>query len=242
MRWRRSSLFLHVHTLIRYDLLAENLRLFDRELRTRVPRDEDQERCRQLLANVEFVQYWTQDRKPFRHSRIFKIVVVVMLVVIPISVFLATQISFLRYQDAFVTYVVHMGCLALDLLALAYFWYRQARRQRDWRPLPWRANAAVLARAGGFYAAVFAFAVTYLGIAPVDSTTTGRGAKWNFRLGWNVHPLDSGTCRLLGWGCRYLRLDHRLLVAEKPDGEVLFKLRTGDGDAKSCSSASRRFS
>lgn len=50
-------LFLHVHTLIRYDLLAENLRLFDRELRTRVPRDEDQERCRQLLANVEFVQY-----------------------------------------------------------------------------------------------------------------------------------------------------------------------------------------
>jgi hypothetical protein len=50
-------LFLHVHTLIRYDMLAENLRLLDRELHTTLAREADRDRCRQLLANVEFVQY-----------------------------------------------------------------------------------------------------------------------------------------------------------------------------------------
>jgi hypothetical protein len=137
-------LFLHVHTLIRYDMLAENLRLLDRELATTLPREADRDRCRQLLANVEFVQYWASPAGSRWHSRLYAVVVWVMLVAVPILVFLATQISFLRYQSEFVTYVVHMGCLGLDLAALVYFWYRQARRRQDWRPRG-RTRALILA-------------------------------------------------------------------------------------------------
>ena len=46
--------FLHIHTLIRYDMLSANLRQFDRELAGIA--DEDRERCRHLLANVEFLR------------------------------------------------------------------------------------------------------------------------------------------------------------------------------------------
>jgi hypothetical protein len=46
---------LHVFTLIRYDMLATNLWQFRADLDSMVPRAPDQEHCRQLLANVEFV-------------------------------------------------------------------------------------------------------------------------------------------------------------------------------------------
>ncbi len=47
--------FLHIYTLTRYDMLAANVRHFARELRETMPLEADRERCRQLLANVEFV-------------------------------------------------------------------------------------------------------------------------------------------------------------------------------------------
>jgi hypothetical protein len=50
-------LFLHVHTLIRFDMLAANLRLLAAELAGAVPLEADRERTRALLANVEFVQF-----------------------------------------------------------------------------------------------------------------------------------------------------------------------------------------
>jgi hypothetical protein len=51
--------FLHVYTLIRYDMLAANLHQFRIDLQNSVPLQADRERCRQLLANVEFVQAFT---------------------------------------------------------------------------------------------------------------------------------------------------------------------------------------
>jgi hypothetical protein len=141
-------LFLYVHTLIRYDMLAENLRLFDRELRTSLACEADRDRCRQLLANVEFVQYWTAPAGSPWHSQVYRVLVWLMLVAIPILVFLATQISFLRYQNAFVTYGIHLGSLAAALSAISYFWYRQARRRGDRQPLDRRGQMRILARAG----------------------------------------------------------------------------------------------
>jgi hypothetical protein len=43
---------LHVFTLIRYDMLAANVRQFSADLAVMVPIEADRERCRQLLANV----------------------------------------------------------------------------------------------------------------------------------------------------------------------------------------------
>ena len=51
--------FLHVYALTRYDMLGTNVRYFVDELDAAVPLRADQERCRQLLANVEFVQALT---------------------------------------------------------------------------------------------------------------------------------------------------------------------------------------
>lgn len=45
----------HLYTLMRYDMLAGNLRRFMIDLPTMVRVEADRERCRQLLANVEFV-------------------------------------------------------------------------------------------------------------------------------------------------------------------------------------------
>jgi hypothetical protein len=55
-------LFLHVYTLIRYDMLAANLHQFRIDLKTTVPLEAYRERCRQLLTNVEFVQAHTAPR------------------------------------------------------------------------------------------------------------------------------------------------------------------------------------
>ena len=53
-------LFLHIYTLIRYDMLAINLGQFQTEASSL--RKDDQERCRQLLANVEFIHVRTAPR------------------------------------------------------------------------------------------------------------------------------------------------------------------------------------
>jgi hypothetical protein len=45
----------HFYTLIRYDMLAGNVRRLNVDLATMVAIEEDRDRCRQLLANVEFV-------------------------------------------------------------------------------------------------------------------------------------------------------------------------------------------
>jgi cell division protein FtsB len=47
---------LHVFTLIRYDMLAANVRQLSADLAPMVPFEADREQCRQLLANVEFIQ------------------------------------------------------------------------------------------------------------------------------------------------------------------------------------------
>jgi hypothetical protein len=45
----------HFYTLIRYDMLEGNIRRFVGDLAVTVPSEVDRDRCRQLLANVEFV-------------------------------------------------------------------------------------------------------------------------------------------------------------------------------------------
>jgi hypothetical protein len=62
---------LHVFTLIRYDMLAANVRQFSADLATMVPVEADRERCRQLLANVEFIQALTAPPRSALRSRLF---------------------------------------------------------------------------------------------------------------------------------------------------------------------------
>jgi hypothetical protein len=91
-------LFLHIHTLIRYDMLAANLRQFEAELES-IPREEDRERCRHLLANVEFLRQLGASPGTHLASQVFRFVSWFMIAFFPVMVLLIIQLSALRYQD-----------------------------------------------------------------------------------------------------------------------------------------------
>jgi len=81
----------HLYTLICYDMLAENLQHFRGELLAMVPLKADQERCRHLLANVEFVNAIAVPRDSPSASWLFRAAAMMVLAVFPVLV-LAAQI------------------------------------------------------------------------------------------------------------------------------------------------------
>ena len=110
----------HIYTLIRYDMLAVNLRRFLMDLPVMVPGRENQDRCRQLLANVEFIQALVVPKGAAGRSPIFRLVAWAVLAALPMVVLLLVQISSLRMQHAVVNRVHHV-CIIVDLVLLAGF-------------------------------------------------------------------------------------------------------------------------
>ena len=117
-------LFLHIYTLIRYDMLATNLRHFRDKLRAMVPLEADRESCRQLLANVEFAQWLVAPKASPLRSVFFGLVARLVIAVFPVTVLLLVQVSSLRLQSDAIIWV-QRGCLILDLTALVWFFNRQ---------------------------------------------------------------------------------------------------------------------
>ncbi|MCA3425388.1 MAG: hypothetical protein INF34_01675, partial [Roseomonas sp.] len=114
-------LALHLYTLIRFDLLMQNLRHFEAELRAHVPLQRDRDRCLQLLANTEFIQAAVQPEASF----VFRWTYRFMLAVFPVTVLLLVQLGSLRLQSDVVNIVHHITIL-LDILLLIWFfrWQR----------------------------------------------------------------------------------------------------------------------
>ena len=107
----------HVFTLIRYDMLGTNLRQFHATLKVMVPLAADRERCRQLLANVEFVVAFAVPQESPLYSRLFGNVTRGMLAVFPVAVLLAVQVSALRYQEQVIIWAQRIALLT-DLFVL----------------------------------------------------------------------------------------------------------------------------
>jgi hypothetical protein len=117
----------HVFTLIRYHLLAVNLRSFRSELDATVPLAADRERCRQLLSHVEFVVALAVPSDSSRYSRLFHWVARAMIIaVFPVVVLLAMNISSLRYQNVWLNQAQHTALL-IDLLMLVWFFSAERR-------------------------------------------------------------------------------------------------------------------
>ncbi len=116
-------------------MLAANLRLLTAELARAVPLAADRERCRALLANVEFVQFMAAPRGSSFRSPLFRLMAWLIVSALPVGVFLAVQISFLRYQSEAIT-TLHQVCLALDLAALSWFHTRLWLAGRRRRAIP----------------------------------------------------------------------------------------------------------
>lgn len=206
-------LFLHVYTLIRYDMLAVNLRQFCTELSS-VPEQSDQERYQQLLTNVEFVQVRTAP-----HSRLCYMVEWLVLAGFPVATLLIVQVSSLRYQSDMIILTQRI-CITLDLVLLFWFYWRQG-----WRPprnpssrvpywLPWI-----------LLSLVFIGDLWYLNAPKAEDKTVRAGddgPKWSE---FYRQPLDLVLCPWLSWGCRYLSVGHRTLVGHVWRPEAIVDLR-----------------
>ena len=95
----------HFYTLIRYDMLAGNIRRFVRDLAAMVPiKADDKDRCRQLLANVEFVSALAMPKWSRGSSWMFDWTVRALLAVFPVAVLLVVQLQSLRLQSEWVSW------------------------------------------------------------------------------------------------------------------------------------------
>src|SRR6202012_2611438 len=97
--------FLHVYALTRYDMLATNVRYFLGELDATVAQQDDRERCRQLLANVELVQTLTAPPGSSLRYWFWPVLAVATMAGFPVVVLLLVQINALRYQSDLINWV-----------------------------------------------------------------------------------------------------------------------------------------
>ena len=114
---------LHVFTLIRYGMLTTNLEQFRAELDKTVPVETNRDRCRQLLANVEFVVSRAVNPQSSLYSPLFGWIFVAIIAFFPVLVLLIQHLSALRYQDNNVDLEQHVAML-LELGALVWFFGR----------------------------------------------------------------------------------------------------------------------
>ncbi len=234
---------LHVFTLIRYDMLATNLRQFRTDLDSMVPLPLDQERCRQLLANVEFVVTRVAPRGSPLQDWLFRWVAFSVIALFPVAVLIVVQVSSLRYQSDRVNWAQRVA-LGLDLAMLFWFYYRQwfpkgsySRVRATWPKL-------AFSLLGVFSSGMVAAESYWLNI-PGPEATTVREQNWPedklhgfAALGYALsQPLDLVLCPTLNWGCRFLTVDHRTLVDHVWKGEAVADLRAGSGNPRAAIAA-----
>ncbi|MCA3394325.1 MAG: pentapeptide repeat-containing protein [Roseomonas sp.] len=209
-------LALHLYTLIRFDLLMQNLRHFEAELRAHVPLQRDRDRCLQLLANTEFIQAAVQPEASF----VFRWTYRFMLAVFPVAVLLLVQLGSLRLQSHVVNIVHHITIL-LDILLLIWFFRRQ--RPSGDSVMRW------LFRRGRFLlpAAVLAFNFAWCRVPSAEATTVGAGKQAESFLEVSLQPVDLLLCHHVGFGCRYLSVPGRTLVGKVWDNRTFVELRAG---------------
>lgn len=228
----------HIYTLIRYDLLAANVRRFVVDLPKMVLLEEDQDRCRHLLANVEFIQAQVAPGASWVFRWTFRGIVAVF----PVTVLLLVQLSSLRLQNNVVNIVHHVAIFG-DLVLLLWFF----RRLNGYDGTVWRWMASW--RRWGLPVLVVGFDLMWCRVPGASATTVGPG-KTAFSVqsprmvpriaeGWPgfvgstiadpwVHPVDLLLCPYVRLGCRYLSVPGRTLVAKVWDNGSFAELRSGD--------------
>ncbi|MCA3340775.1 MAG: pentapeptide repeat-containing protein, partial [Roseomonas sp.] len=210
-------LALHLYTLIRFDLLMQNLRHFEAELRAHVPLQRDRDRCLQLLANTEFIQAVVQPEASF----VFRWTYRFMLAVFPVAVLLLVQLGSLRLQSDVVNIVHHITIL-LDILLLIWFFRRQ--RPSGDSVMRW------LFKRGRFVlpVLVLGFNFAWCRVPSAEATTVGAGKQAESFSEAFQQPVDLLLCPHVGLGCRYLSVPGRTLVGKVWDNGAFVQLRAGE--------------
>jgi hypothetical protein len=185
--------FLHVYTLARYDMLATNVCKFIEELYLTVCQVADRERCRQLLANVEFIQALAAPRGSRLHNWVWPVLVLIVIAAFPILVLLLVQINALRYQNSLITRI-QQAALAVDLLALVWFFYRNPLKVSD--PPSEKVRAPLRRWAGLLWwvPVIFIPNLIYLGVVPPDADSEKVRAIRISLAEALTNPLDAVLC------------------------------------------------
>jgi uncharacterized protein YjbI with pentapeptide repeats len=215
--------FLHFYTLVRYDMLAANVRQFRREVEETVDLSSDRERCRQLLANVEFVEALATPRSSELYSRAWCLLFVAIVAVFPVVVMILVQINALRYQSDLITNVQRVW-LVLDLAGLVWFFVMRNSLypNEGMHSQRWRFRRVLLV---GLLAFLIGLNFLWLGTVPAgsDPTLIHDPKPSLARLLWQ--PLDVLLCPRLNWGCRFLRVEQRTIVDKVWDERAMSVLR-----------------
>jgi uncharacterized protein YjbI with pentapeptide repeats len=227
---------LHVYTLTRFDMLAANVRHFMRELATSVPLESDRERCRQLLANVEFILALAMDRGAALGSWVWRWMVRALLAGFPVVMLLLVQVNALRYQSLPILWAQRAWLLA-DLAALMWFFHRNPLVEIV--PRSGRTRARIARWSGLLWLpiAVCALNLLYMNVVPdmnvvpaeADARLIRYRAQENqdrrFLADAVAQPLDVVFYPAFRWGCRYLSVERRTLVQHVWDDKVMVALR-----------------
>lgn len=222
--------FLHIYTLVRYALLADNVRQFRFELDKTVLGQNNRERCLHLLANVEFIVALSAPLGSRLHSRFWPWLFGSILAIFPVITLLLVQINTVRYQSDLITWVQRIW-LVLDLIALALFFARTPVNTR------FRLHPKLLV-----IVPVILLALDVCWISPVPAAADARLVRYDRNdVYWINHPkpslaalarypLDLLLCPNLNWGCRFLRVEHRTLVEKVWDDKAIVAMRAGNAD------------
>jgi uncharacterized protein YjbI with pentapeptide repeats len=232
-----AFLFLHVCALARYAPLAANVQQFLAELRKSVPLEADRERCRQLLANVEFIQALIARPGSRLYSPFWRWLVRFVLAILPVVVLLLVQINALRYQSVPIIRV-QRSVLLVDLLVLIWFFSRTSLRSSTPHYKNWWTWIRRWIGLLSLPTIVCVLNLLYLNIVPVEADfrlvrydelnrTPRTGEYLVFLLS---QPIDILLCYSLSWGCRYLRVEHRTLLDHAWDDKAIADLRAGRAD------------
>jgi uncharacterized protein YjbI with pentapeptide repeats len=233
----------HFYTLIRYDMLSENVRQLCEDLAVMVLSEADRRRCRQLLANVEFVNAMAMPKGSRASNWMFSWTVRMLLAVFPVTVLLFVQLQSLRLQSEWVNWT-HHACIVADLVLQVWFFGR-LRGDDNW--YFWRAPVRRKVALCWMPAVVLLLDLAWLQVPGPDSQTVGKdlaayskqypeiAGAFMQRVEWwsEFHPVDLLLCTPGAWGCRYLTVTHRIVVDKILDTTTFVALRAGaDADKK----------
>ncbi len=228
-------LVLHIQLLLRYRMLAEGVCALSTELR-RLP-DDDQKRCKRLVANVDFVRMilrwkFNKSTSPSDNedtSSFDQVTVFLMTTVLPLTVLLVVQISFVRYQNWAIT-GLQMAVVVVELGAITAFHYWLGSKKRIGRSRTLKEKLRHALFAATLPLLVALVSLVYVRVPAVDND---RIRFWDlpkneqerpFLQRFAEQPLDMVLCPSVEWGCRFLRLNNRKLVGTQTREDALWKV------------------
>lgn len=204
--------FLHVTALLKLDLLGERVKLLDQ-----LPGPE-RRRALHLLDGFPLLRLLAGGGS-LANALLLRLVAWLSIVLVPIMLLAATQISFVRYQHDWLGWT-HCAALVADMAMLSWFhWRLYPRTLKSWNG--WRTPRIIAVSANvvaGAVVTVFVVAYAWPPGSTADSgqvrmIESGRSAPSSMLLSL-ANGLDVWLCPALQWGCRYLRLDNRTLLRD----------------------------